>query len=423
MPRLRPQTSSVSLLALLSLALFRHACAAQPLQLANCIASALQNSPALAALRSQTQAAAAAYARDRSSLWPTLTLAEEASYSSFGPQSSFSDGPENKGNADLGLDLQRLLSSPSTLSRLDLQRCQLLLTQAQGQLRHDVTQTYYKILVLLRKSLDQRQATDFVDSHIRDIERLQSSGLDVALDLLRARSQRKSLDLTALHQSGDLQNALAALRSWTGLSLDAADFDVESGLTLTPSSGDDSTLLADALLQTQQARLAALDLQSAEGALQGLGRFSAPSLHLGLDHSFQAIDPNTPTERLYGSLSFNAFDWGQQNHATQQVRLALEAQQSALKEQRRTQRLAAAQLSQDLANARQAYTLTAGLVQDAQAGLEIAKTYYRQGKAKESDLLSVFADYLTALDQRDEALLSVLNQEADWDALWNGVQR
>jgi outer membrane protein TolC len=397
---------------------------AKPIHLNDCVDSALKNSQLLAALRANVQAADSAYARDRSSLGPTLALADEASYSTFGPEATFSNGSENRANAELSMDLQRLLAPPSALSRLDLQRNQMLLIQAQGQLRRDVTQAYSKVLILLRKSAEQAQAKDFVDSHIRDIERLQSSGLDVALDLLRAKSQSKSLDLSALNQSGDLDDTLATLRSLTGLTLSATDFDVEGDLALVSSTipADGPAALSEKILQTVQAKLTALDLQSAQAAAQGSGRFSAPSLRLGLDHSFLAIDPNAPLDRVYGGLSFNAFDWGQQGHATDQLHLQLKAQEQASAEQERAQRLYANQVLSDLKHAAQAYALSASLVQDAQQGLEIAKVYYRQGKAKESDLLSVFADYLAAIDQRDESLLSLLNKKAEWDAIWDGSQ-
>ena len=49
-----------------------------------------------------------------------------------------------------------------------------------------------------------------------------------------------------------------------------------------------------------------------------------------------------------------------------------------------------------------------------------AKEYYRQGKIKETDLLSVFSEYLEARQQSWEALDTYLDKKAGLDYLLAG---
>ena len=427
LPTFIPKKTGPALLGGIALAVFLllgNALTAGTLTVDDCVSAAIKANLPLAALQAQAQASAWAYRKDRGSLWPALALADEASYSRFGPEAAFADGPENKGNAELSLDLQRWLAPPSRGSQLNMRRNGLLIRQAQSLLKRDVIQAYDKAAVLLRKAEAQRQAGAYVDSHIRDIERLQGSGLDVALDLLRAKSQRRSLDLAANAQEAELLNTLALLRSLSGIDLQASDLKTDVILAEAVPAGpvEAPAVPAEKLDATVQTRLAALDLETARLATLGQGRFAAPTLRLGIDHSFQAIDPNTPGDRGYGSLTFDAFDWGQRANEARQHEAELASQTKVAQDQLRQLRLTASQLAVDIQHARQAYAISTAIMQDAQKGMEIAKAYYRQGKVKESDLLSVFADYLTASDQRDEALLNALGKQAEWDALWEGAQ-
>lgn len=397
--------------------------------LEDCVSSALGASAAVASLRDQVQASVYAYDKDRHGRWPALSLSDQASYATykpgaFEPGSSLNDGVDDMANAELSTDLQQWIASPADLSRLDIQRNRLLLDRARAQLRHDVTQAFNKIMVLRLKADERRRAASYMDSHIKDIRRLRALGLDVELDLLRAGSQRTSLDLVAAAQDADLQNSLAALRSLTGMDLRPGDFQPDPAwlASMTAEPGDPATLVGRHLEDTLQGQLTALDLASARMATRGTGPIAAPVLRAGLNHAFQAIDPATPVDQVYASLTLNAFDWGRRASEGRQRASEFTAQQKETDDQLRQLRLTAGQLAVDLAAARKAYAISAELLRDAQKGLDIAEAYYRQGKIKETDVLSVFSDFLNAEDQQDGALQEVLDQRAEWEALWSGAR-
>ncbi len=242
------------------------------------------------------------------------------------------------------------------------------------------------------------------------------------LDLRRAGSQRRSLDLAANAQAAETQDTLAALRSLTGLELKADDFQADPAwmASVGQAPADPATALDQRLLGTLRGRLAGLDLEAARLATRGTGPIAAPTLKVGVNHAFQAIDPAVPLDQTYASLSLNAFDWGQRAAEGRQRAQELAAQEGDTREQLRLLSLDAGQLATDMAAARRAYALSVDLLGDAQKALGIAKGYYRQGKLKETDLLSVFSDFMSALDQRDAALQAVLEKQSQWDALWEG---
>ncbi len=131
---------------------------AAPLGVEVCVTAALEHSPALASLRATVQAAASANTKDRDGLWPALALSDEGDYSTYGPTAGFTDGMNNLANAELSLDLKRWLSSPQSLSRVELQRSRLRLVQAQVQLRQEVTLDYDRLMLLRLKAPEGRQA-------------------------------------------------------------------------------------------------------------------------------------------------------------------------------------------------------------------------------------------------------------------------
>lgn len=275
-------------------------------------------------------------------------------------------------------------------------------------------------MLLQRQAAENAQAATYVDDHIKDIEHLKASGLDVALDLLRAQSQRKALSLTAGAQQAETLDGLEALRSLTGLTLSAQDLDVAGTLDHALTENAEVAIAPASLTTTLQSSLNALDLEGARLATLGSGRFALPTLRVGLDHSFISIDPSAPVDRGYAALNFDAFDWGQRAAESRQSQAELDAQGLLAQERARQLRLSAIQLSTDIRQARQAYAQSLDLVTDAQKAMEIAKTYYRQGKIRETDLLGMLADYLTATSQRDQALLDALDKQSQWDALWEG---
>jgi outer membrane protein TolC len=298
----------------------------------------------------------------------------------------------------------------------------VLLAQAQIQVRHDVTRAYNKIMVLRHRADERLQAIGYVDDHLKDIERLRSLGVDVELDLLRAESQRKSLDLAATSQDADLQDALASIRSLTSKDLSDEDFQPnQSWLSTVTSDAAGSGAGVDYVMQdTLQGQLTLLDLESSRLVTLGTGPIAAPILKVGINHAFLSIDPATPMDQTYASLTLNAFDWGQRVAEGRQRAQELAAQQKATRDELRQLKLTASQLGIDLAAARKAYDISTDLLQNAKKELDIAETYYRQGKIKETDLLSVFSDFLGAQDQQATALQDVLDKRAEWEALWAG---
>ena len=62
-------------------------------------------------------------------------------------------------------------------------------------------------------------------------------------------------------------------------------------------------------------------------------------------------------------------------------------------------------------------------VDSARSSLDIAQDYFRQGKIKETDLLSIFSEYLSTKDESNELLYSFLSKKVELDALIKGIER
>lgn len=400
-------------------------CLALPMQalavsLDECVDASFRKSAELVSLDHRVTSAKIALERDSRGLLPTLSVSDEAAYSTFGSDSGITDGMDNKANAEFELDLQKFVSRPQRQSALAYRRAQVLTRQARTQLRLEVIQAFNRCLLMVRKDGEHARAMAFVDGHIHDIQRLQNMGMDVALDLLRAESQRKALDLASNNDDAQFQASLGVLNGRTGLDLGAKDFDPAQAQAIaeTVTAQEVEARVAGRLMRVAASQLAAIDLESAQVAVDASGPLSAPLVHLGLDHSFAAADPATPLNRGYASFSLPLVDWGQKALEARQLRADLEVQRLEGEAQAQDLRLQATQLASDLAHAQKAYGISSDVAQDSEKGMEIAKAYYRQGKVKETDLLSVFSDYLTAQDQRDDALLECMDKQAEWSAFW-----
>lgn len=405
---------SMAALALCAAALT--AAPARAADLKDCTARALAYSPAVKAYERQLASAQAAADRDGKARLPRLSASADDGYSAYSAASGLEDGLTGTLGLQLDWDLPKALSGYQRLADLETRKSRLLLETARRTLARDVAKDYYRLHILAAKKADYDGARSYFTSHIADIEELGDRGVDVKLDLLRAGMQLRALGVAEAAIETDLRAALLSLNSATGGGFREGDFafaDIPAPARAAAPAG--------AAAAAPETRLNALDQASAEEAYRQSGYFYAPALAFGVNKAVTPIDPATERSRAFLSLSLPVFDFGQ--HAADRRALREDAEyrrQLALEERRRLE-VSIRTLTAGMDNAAAACADAGAGLADADKALRTAGEYYRQGKIRETDLLSVFADYLAAKEQARDALGDYLDKKADLDYYAEGL--
>ncbi len=394
------------------------------LDLEGCVKMAVANSRALKASIGLTRASAQTYKSAQASLLPSLSASGEAAYNSYQAAAGLPDGLMGQAGVQFSLDLRRTLAG-AELERLDLERSRLSGQLAEKDIIRSVTQEYYSLYTLLGKKADYAEALKYFDSHIEDIEKLESSGLDLKLDRARAEMQLKSLEVAAAAVDTGIAGVIGSLSSATGTRLKAEDlvFDGAPAGSGLPAIQEEAAAPAESQGQSLSDLLAGLDTATAYEARRRAGFIYAPALQLGLARNIRPIDPATENYRLYLAVSLDVFDWGAKAGAKNAAMETYRARVQTEGESKRLLSLALERLSAEIKSEAAAYAALRGNFLSAGGNLETAKTYYRQGKIKETDLLSVFSEYLDAKQQSRDALGRYLDKKTELAYLLSGEKK
>ncbi len=414
----------------LFIAAFLAICPAQAfaLDLDGCVSMALAASHALRSSEQKINSARSAYSRDRRSLFPVLSVSGEDGYNRYQAGSGLRDGLTGTTGARFSLDLKKNLSDYPELSRLELEKSRIQRDLAEKDIVRSVTQDYYRLYILLGKRADYSEARKYFSSHIEDIEKLENAGLDLKLDRVRAEIQLKSLELTARDLDTDIDGVLRSLSSATGAELRAEDLTFQGG----PESfgrlpGQDgiaaiSTCCAGAE-GVFSARLDRLETNSAYETYRQ-SRFSyAPTLELGVARNLAIIDPATELYRTYIAVSLDVFDFGARAEERKAYLHDYEARKEAELENQKQLRLSLDRLAAEMNGAAVSYDGLKKNYEAAAGNLETAKLYYTKGKIKETDLLSIFSEYLDAKQQSRDALGRYLDTMTELAYLRAGAEK
>ena len=387
--------------------------------LKECLGLAAANSPALRAYEQKLSGALAANDKDRRSLYPQLSLSGEEGYSAYSGEAGLKNGITGSAGFEFAWDLPKALAGYPALSRIEADKAGVLLEQAKKELERDVKRDYYKLYILESKQADYAAAREYFDSHIKDIKRLEDQGLDLKLDLIRAGMQLKALATTEAGIQAEFENVLLSLNSASGGNFKREDFKFEDlpapGLIEASAGAADGALLAT--------RLDELDLAGTREAWRQSAWGYAPTVALGTRKSLSPIDPAAELKRTYLTINLPVFDFGQRAAERKTLQREAEAQQSLAMENNRRLKLSIKQLRGEVKNAAAACAAASSGLVDADKIIETAKAYYRQGKIKETDLLSVFSEYLDAKQRARDALDNYLDKKAGLDYLLAGSAR
>jgi outer membrane protein TolC len=390
------------------------ACGAQAADLKTCISLAQQNSPLLKAYESKLAASASAYEKDKKAGLPQITGSAGAGYYQYGDEADLSNGVAAQVAVAVNWDLEKYSAKIANLSAIELERNGLLKTMAQNQIAQDVSVDYYKLYVLEGKKADYAAAATYFETHIKDIDRLQSAGVDVKLDLIRAGMQLKTLRAEAEDLQGDIDETLLSLNSATGGALKETGLDFSA----LPDPKDQTAQVALPSAETlYPAKLDELDTKSALESSRQSEYNNMPSLQFGVERNVHAMDPNTEQYHGYVALNFNIFDYGAHLRERDELKKTAQYQSDAARDNLKKLQLSVAQLAQEIKLSANACLRARETLSDANASLDTAALYYRQGKIKETDLLSTFSDYFEVQKKTRDTLDEYLSKKNQFDHL------
>jgi len=382
--------------------------------LENCKELSLKNSNLITAYENLIKSSIYSYQKDKSSILPQLTAFYQPDNVQFSDRSDLArtHGFETKVGSVLSIDLQKILTDYPQLGRLEMDKNKLIKAIAENEIQKDTIQHYYRLYVLLNKKKDYMDTYDFFNMHIKDIEEAQSKGVDVALDINRAQVQLKILGISLKNINNEINNVLIDLNSMMNTTYTEADFAVMDTpqVTILESKDQDYS-------HYEQSKLDEFDLKIAKETYEQSKLYYMPTIQLGFEHNTRTVDPNIEEYKTYLALNFNIFDFGQKANEEKQLKYAYEYRRGLFKESERKLQVRITQLTADIKNLQAVYESWFDNLNNAQKSLGIAKTYYKQGKIKETDLLSVFSDDLNVKDQTYEALYNFLAQSAELKAI------
>ncbi len=434
--------NKIGICCAISCGLFIFSGRADAITLAECKALSLRNSKLLASYEDAIKASLYAHRKDTSALLPQLSAFYGSEFLQFSHRSEFTHGSQDRIGLALSYDLQKLLVNYPRLSHLELEKNRLVKAVAEQEVQKDLTQEYYKLFVLLEKQQEYAGARSFIAEHIKDIERLRARGMEVRLDLMRAKVQLTSLYMSISNVNGEIENALIALNSMMGTTYTAPDFasmDATDMAALksdqavfeenTPEvSGEDSylerveTQVPQNIPSLEQSGLNAFDVKIAKASYQRSQWYFVPSLQVWFEHNLHTVDPNVEAYKTSVVLNFDVFDLAQKATEERQLKYSYESHKKLFEENQRKLTVRIEQLITEIENVKTTYKYAIDNVASAEKSLDTAKEYFQQGKIKETDLLSVFSDYLNTKDQSYEMLYSFLSKKAELDALIKGME-
>ncbi len=418
---------------------------AYPLALNECITRSLDNGKLVQAYENQIKAAIYDYKKQRSELLPQTVATTGVDHLWYSPKADLDplSGFVGKVGVELSMDLQKLIASYPELARLEIEKSELLKTITRNVIRKEVTQDYYTLYVLLKKKKDYEGVDSYFGDHIKDVLKLQDSGVDVKLDLIRAQVQQNSIHVSMSNINGEISKALISLNSRM-----ASDFKESDFASMTEPELPEATAQAifnenepktEAEIQTSyverveagyakklsdiyQLKLDASEVKIAKEAFRQSQFYYIPSLQFGAEHNIHTIDPTVEAYRLSLSMSLNIFDFPQKEFEKRKLERTYAYQKDVFDENERKLKVQIDQLITDIENLQTTYKNAVANLGGATQIIVTAKTYYEQGKIKESDLLSVSSEYLAAKEQFYEALSNYLNKKAELDFLLEGIK-
>jgi outer membrane protein TolC len=404
--------------------------------LEDCKIRSLHNSKLLESYENLIKSNIYAHRKDTSALFPQLSASYTPEYLQFSKRSDLHNGYQSAVGVTLSWDIQKILSAYPRLSNLELMKSKLVKKIAEKEIIKNVTQDYYRLYVLLQEKHAYSDAQSYITDHIRDIENLYRKGVDVRLDLIRAHVQLNSLYISISNINEEINNVLLSLNSSMNTEYQESDFstmdapdmaamateqtvfdeNVPEAAAANPYIAHIEKIFPARVSHLEVSKLAELDVKIAEETYRQSKFYYIPSLQVGLDRNIQPIDPSVEEYRIYLSINLDIFDFGKKANEEKQLKFNYESQKNLFEDDQRKLQVQIGQLITALKNIQTAYKNTIYNLNNAEKGLQTARDYYRQGKIKETDILSIFADYLNVKNQSYETMYSFLAKKAELDA-------
>lgn len=426
------------------LAVFFYADTTYAVTLEQCKILTLQNSKLLDAYENLIKASIYSNQKDKSTLFPQVSGFYQPDYVRYGDNADFAHhGWRNQVGATVSIDIQKILANYPQLSGIEIEKSRMVRRIAESEIIKNLTQNYYNLYVLLKKKSYYGNARSFIGEHIKDIEDLQSKGMDVKLDAIRAKVQLKSLYVSVSNINQEVANTLTLLNSLMNTEYKESDFSdmdapdmtaIASGRTVFDENVPDTDVkgsyiegversIFPKIAGLEQSRLDGLDVKLAEERYRQSKYSYFPSLQGGFEHNAHTIDPSIETDRMFIGLSIDIFDFGRRANEEKQLKYSYESQKNMFAEGQRRLKVQIDQLITEIENIQTTYQNASDNMKSAEQALDTAKEYYQQGKIKETDLLSVFSEYMNAKDQSYDTLYDFLSKKAELDSIIRGAEK
>ena len=383
--------------------------------LQECVDRAISNSKLVAALNARIEAGGFAYKKDKGALFPQVSVTN-----------SIDPTRDNGGIAVLkaGIDLQKILTNYSRQSFLALEQNNITKDIAVRAVKKTILDNYYELYILLQKKRDYAVAQAYFADHIKDIEKLGAAGVDVKLDLERARIKKGAIAISANDIDSKIRNLIIELNSLMEAHFSEGEFstlDVPSVNTDVNYYESLKAVFEQNIDNADQYRSGKLDVEIAGAAYKQAGLYFIPALGLEFDRAYNDL----PGGENYNFLTLDLPLFDSRQRANDRLRLKSEynAQKMNVEANRRDLIVHVEQVVSEIENEQSNYLIAQENVKGAEKLLALAPSYYRMGKIKETDLLDIVSSYLDAKQEFYDTISGYLSRGTELEYLLQGVRK
>ncbi|MCD6118165.1 TolC family protein [bacterium] len=283
--------------------------------------------------------------------------------------------------------------------------------KSEGDVTFQVIESYWNLIKAREFVTVSREAVEQMKSHVKDLENMFSLGMVTKNDLLKARVQLSSMEISSMRAANGEELAEKAFCNVMGIPLDT-EVELTEPLETVP---DDSISVSveqsinAAIENRPELKMMLHGIRASKKAVDIAQAGYMPNVALVADYGYKRPDReyanqfyNTWTVSLVASV--NIFDWGETYYKKMQAKSNVIKMQENYKQVQNAIKLETTSIVLQLREVEKRISVARDNVSQAKENYKITDNMFRQGMATNSEVLDASTlltkaktDYITAL--------------------------
>ncbi len=401
--------------------------AIERLDLAGCVALAMQNSPAISSAEASLLSAEASLTNSKAFLWPSLSMSAGVSRNwstSELPDGSLSDNEMNSFSTSLNLSQELLASGGQNWLYLEASELSMQASLADNRgeilsITQNVINAYYSVLEAEELKVSAEAAYARSLNQLERTEALYEIGGVTTLDLLQIQVQESGDKLSVIRNEQSLFSAYNDLFNAIGIDADVNNFQINPDAILQPLSMESVSRIPLDYSNNPSFLAASFRLRASEYQSDAAGRAYWPSLRANAgwswnDNTLDDVDRMFDTDGYNAglSLSWNIFDGFRRESAVKSSRATYLSSRASIETLENNLKASLESLSNSLRIDIQYYNNSKQMLEQTEEQYRLSLMSYEMGALPLLDLLKAQSDLAQSEANLVSARVSALRTEA-----------